>query len=386
MKLIYLSNFFNHHQKPLADALFAILGENYSFIETWDGIPEEQKKLGYHQYDVPYVKQYSHEKDVIDLKIMEADVVIYGEAPLRLIKKRISSGKLTIRDDESRYKNPNRYLKWPVYTYKSHWINKGYLLCASAYAPIDYMLSGMNPKKCYRWGYFTEVKHYDNVESLMRLKSSQKGGEVSILWTGRLIPLKHPEYPLFVAKQLKQDNVRFKMNIIGTGKLESWMKRKASDMDLLDAVHFLGSMSPESVRSYMEEADIFLFTSDRREGWGAVLNESMSSGCAVVADGNIGSVPFLIKDGENGLIYKSTNLKDLYNKIKWLASHHKERFEMGIRAYHTMSQTWNGDNAAKSIIQLCEALLSGRDTPIDDGPCSHAPLIMRKWKGIIKTI
>lgn len=386
MKLIYLSNFFNHHQKPLADALFAILGENYSFIETWDGIPEEQKKLGYHQYDVPYVKQYSLEKDVIDLKIMEADVVIYGEAPLRLIKKRISSGKLTIRDDESRYKNPNRYLKWPVYTYKSHWINKGYLLCASAYAPIDYMLSGMNPKKCYRWGYFTEVKHYDSVESLMHLKSSQKGGEVSILWTGRLIPLKHPEYPLLVAKQLKQDNVRFKMNIIGTGNLDNLIKRKAADMDLLDVVHFLGSMSPESVRSYMEEADIFLFTSDRREGWGAVLNESMSSGCAVVADGNIGSVPFLIKDGENGLIYKSTCIKDLYNKTKWLIDYHNERVEMGIKAYHTMSQIWNGENAAKSVIQLCNALLSGHDIPILDGPCSKAPLLLRRWRGKTKML
>lgn len=386
MKLMYLSNFFNHHQKPLADALFGILGEDYSFVETWDGIPEEQQKLGYHQYEVPYVRQYSREKDVIDNMIKEADVVIYGEAPLRIIKKRILSGKFTIRDDESRYKNPNRYLKWPIYTYKSLYLNKGYLLCSSAYAPIDYMLSGMNPKKCYRWGYFTEVKHYDNVESLMRLKSSQKGGDVTILWTGRLIPLKHPEYPLFVAKQLKHEQIPFKMKIIGTGKLDNWMRRKAADMDLLDVVHFLGSMSPESVRSYMEEADIFLFTSDRREGWGAVLNESMSSGCAVVADGNIGSVPFLIKDGENGLIYKSTNLKDLYNKIKWLTDHHKERFEMGIRAYRTMSQTWNGDNAAKSVIQLCEALLSGRDTPFDDGPCSHAPLIMRKWKGIIKTI
>lgn len=385
MRLIYLSNFFNHHQKPLADALYSELGDDYMFIETWDGIPEEQKKLGYHNYDVPYVKQYANQKEYIDKLIYTADVVIFGEAPLSIIKKRVYAGKLIIRDDESRYKNPNRYLKWPIYTYNSLYLNKGYLLCASAYAPIDYMLSGMNPRKCYRWGYFTEVKHYDNDESLMRLKSSQRGEEVSILWTGRLIPLKHPEYPLYVANQLKNERVNFKMNIIGTGKLENWMKRKVADMDLHDVVHFLGAMPPESVRSYMEEADIFLFTSDRREGWGAVLNESMSSGCAVVADGNIGSVPFLIKDGENGFIYKSTNLNDLFNKVKWLTYHHKERFEMGIKAYHTMSKTWNGENAAKSVIQLCKSLLSGKDISINDGPCSHAPLIMRKWKGIIKT-
>ena len=49
----------------------------------------------------------------------------------------------------------------------------------------------------------------------------------------------------------------------------------------------------------MEKSEIFLFTSDKGEGWGAVLNESMNSACAVVASHAIGSVPFLLKDGEN---------------------------------------------------------------------------------------
>ena len=35
----------------------------------------------------------------------------------------------------------------------------------------------------------------------------------------------------------------------------------------------------------MEKADIFLFTSDRREGWGAVANEAMNSACALVVSG-----------------------------------------------------------------------------------------------------
>ena len=174
MRLLYISNFFNHHQKPLADELYEILGVDYTFVETWDGIPSEQLTLGYHPYNVPYVKRYSEEKERIDQMILDADVVIYGEAPLSLIKKRILSGKLTIRDDESRYKNPNRFLKWPLYTYNSLYLNKGYLLCASAYAPIDYMLSGMNPKKCFKWGYFTEVKRYSDIDSLMQNKSLRK--------------------------------------------------------------------------------------------------------------------------------------------------------------------------------------------------------------------
>ena len=37
-----------------------------------------------------------------------------------------------------------------------------------------------------------------------------------------------------------------------------------------------------------------------QEGWGAVVNEAMNSGCAVVADHMIGAAPWLIRQGENG--------------------------------------------------------------------------------------
>jgi glycosyltransferase involved in cell wall biosynthesis len=45
---------------------------------------------------------------------------------------------------------------------------------------------------------------------------------------------------------------------------------------------------------------VFIFTSDRNEGWGAVLNEAMGSGCAVVAADLIGSVPYLIEHKKMG--------------------------------------------------------------------------------------
>ena len=386
MKIVNLSCYYNHHQKPLADAMYALLGDEYYFVET-TGVPEFRKKLGYREIAAPYVLKYNEEsKASIDQMVMDADVVIYGEAPLGLIKARYNAGKLTFRDDESRYKNPNRYLKWPVYTYKSHWINKSYLLCASAYAPMDYMLSGMNPRKCFRWGYFTEVKRYDSPESLMEKKRIEAPKGVSILWAGRLIGLKHPESAIFVAEHLKKDGIDFSMNIIGTGKLEGKIKKMIQERGLSDEVKMLGSMTPAEVRTHMEQSDIFLFTSDRCEGWGAVLNESMNSGCAVVADGNIGSVPYLINDGVNGLVYKSTDWKDLYKKVSCLVLNPNERENIGKNAYSTMLNLWNGEVAAKSFLELCESLLNNTENPIHEGPCSNAPVLMRTFKGKFKVL
>lgn len=385
MKVLNLSCYFNHHQKPLADAMYALLGDDYHFVET-TGVPEFRKKLGYQEITAPYVLKYNEQNcGEIDRMIMEADAVIYGEAPVSLIKARYNAGKLTLRDDESRYKNPNRYLKWPVYTYKSHWINKGYLLCASAYAPIDYMLSGMKPKKCFRWGYFTELKKYD-IEKLMARKRIEEPLGVSILWAGRLIGLKHPDSTIKLAERLKNEGLPFTMKIIGGGVLEEKLKKLVFQKGLQDMINFLGTMTPAEVRAHMENTDIFIFTSDRQEGWGAVLNESMNSGCAVVADGNIGSVPYLIEDGANGLIYNSTNWDDLCDKVEWLVRHPKEMSMMGRKAYETMSTLWNAETAAKNFLSLCKSLFDNKKTPVKEGPCSEAPLMMRTWRGVFKVL
>lgn len=384
MTLLYLSNYFNHHQKPLAEALYALLGQDYRFVAT-RGVPEFRRALGYQEITAPYVVQYNDKnRDIINKMVIEADVVIYGEAPLGMVKHRLSRGKLTFRDDECRYRSLSRFLKWPIYTYQSLFLNKGHLLCASAYGPIDYLLSGMNPHKCFRWGYFPEVINYGSAEQLMQKKSPDK--HIRLLWCGRLIPLKHPESFVYVANRLKEEGYDFELNVIGTGKLENKLKHKVKSKNLCDCVFFHGSMKPEEVRTYMETSDIFLFTSDRNEGWGAVLNESMNSGCAVVAGSNIGSVPYLIKNGVNGLIYNDKNWDDLYTKLKLLVDDPKLRHEMGKQAYHTMLEEWNGRVAANNLLLLCEALLKGKATPITEGPCSNAPLVMRRWHGRIKML
>ena len=89
MKIVNLSNYFNHHQKPLADEMYRLLGDDFHFIETQE-IPDFRKILGYQEVKTPYVLKYNEQtREEIDEMIMEADAVIYGEAPLDLIKKRL---------------------------------------------------------------------------------------------------------------------------------------------------------------------------------------------------------------------------------------------------------------------------------------------------------
>lgn len=380
MDIVFLSNFFNHHQKPVSDAFDKATNGNYLFVET-ASMPAEQHLLGYGKYDVPYVVRYSSENsEIINKRIMDADAVIYGEAPLALVRKRLKTGKLTFRDDERRYKSIIKYLKYPIYTYNSFFLNKGYLLCSSAFGSRDYRLSGMSASKCFKWGYFTEVKEYEDIDSLIYSKPGNSGKKpVSILWACRMIGWKHPERAIEVAKRLKEDGIPFSLSMIGRGPLEEKLKKLTRVFNLESEVSFLGSMPPEKVREHMEMSDIFLATSDQNEGWGATVNESMNSACAVVADSMIGSVPYLIENGANGLIYPSGSIDRLYELVRRLAVDPGERIKLGRNAYSTMTQQWNASQACHNFIELVRSLSDGVKNPILYGPCSAAPVMHHNW-------
>ena len=374
--LTFFSNFLLHHQTPFCEAMVRLLGDNFKFVAT-ERIPQERLDMGYRDlsnsadYAVnSYENEESYQKA---LKLGEnSDVVIIGSAPDVFIKERLNQNKLTFRYYERFFKE-GRWRILDPRVFRAHYKQDFryrkknlYMLCASAYTAPDCRFIFSYPNKTFKWGYFPPVKKYGDIEEILKLKRP-----ASILWTARFIKLKHPEAPLYVAKRLKDEGYNFTLNIIGSGELEQKIKGNIAKNGLDDCVKLLGTMSPEKVREHMERSEIFLFTSDKNEGWGAVLNESMNSACAVVASRAIGSVPYLIKNGENGLIYKDGNLKDLYNKVKFLLGNKKEREKIGVNAYKTLTDTWNADVAAERLIKLIETIKEDKDTPFKDGPCSR---------------
>ena len=111
------------------------------------------------------------------------------------------------------------------------------------------------------------------------------------------------------------------------------------------------------------------------------MNESMNSGCAVVASHAIGAVPYLMKHNENGLIYKSGDVDGIYQNVKNLLDNPGEQERLGSAAYETITGLWNAEVAAQRLITLSEHLLAGEKYPdlYEDGPCSRAEIIKDDW-------
>ena len=387
MKTAFVSNYINHHQIPFCDEMYRLLEGEFTFVQT-EPMEEERIRMGWHGEERPlYVKCWYEEPEDCRRLVMDCELVLFGGTDEEsYIQERLQAGKPVIRLSERLYKtgqwkavsprglrkkyiDHTRYRKVPVY-----------LLCAGAYVPSDFHIVRAYPGKMYCWGYFPESREHD-IENLLAAKgwetdfnykaASPTGGRTAmegtkteklpyLLWAGRMIDWKHPELALETAAYLKKQGLSFHLEMVGDGELRQQLEEQRKRGGLEEQVSFSGFLPPEEVRLRMERADIYLFTSDRKEGWGAVANEAMNSGCALVADHMIGSIPWLVAHGENGLVYQDGKASELFRMTESLVRDREACRRLGRNAYDTITETWNAKNAAESLIKLAKELFTGQ--------------------------
>ena len=430
MQVVFVSNYFNHHQLSFCDALYELLEGSFCFLQT-QPMEEERVKMGWQAEERPYVRYvqpdgtttggpeaftaftgWNPDEVTADNEwrnlLLTADVVIFGGCDDEsYIRERLAAGKSIFRYNErlykggqwkaitprgllQKYKDHTRYRKAPVY-----------FLCAGAYVPCDLGIIHAYPEKMLRFGYFPETREYGPGEPF----SHKKKG--SILWAARMIDWKHPELAVKTAAYLKThlEGIPFHITMIGGGELEEEVHSLAEELGVTEEITFAGFRSPEEVRAAMEESEIYLVTSDRKEGWGAVVNEAMNSGCAVVADHMIGAAPWMIRQKENGILYRDGCEQQLQKCVAELLQDPAECRRLGEAAQQTVRTAWNARTAAERLVRLCREMGfltgasgtgnapgTGSAEPVrcaddqcfpappvpllwTDGPCSPAPVI-----------
>lgn len=389
MKITFFSNFFNHHQESLSQALFEAKDVEYYFVAT-KRIPQARIDLGYTDRNKLYpfiICSYESEESSRKAHMLAetSDIVIIGSASDSYIENRLKNGKLTFKYSERFFKNginwKNFINRWACIFWKFKRFEQYplYVLCASAYTSADVNTFANFKGRCFKWGYFTKV----NMDYMLEASESDATSSemIPLMWCARFLNWKHPELPVKLARCLKEKGYKFSLDMYGTGVELERTKKLARDLDVCDVVNFCGVLPNEQILEQMKKHEVFLFTSDFNEGWGAVLNEAMSCGCAVVASHAIGSVPFLIQDGINGLIYENENLYSLTEKVEFLLTHPSDRFSMRQKAILTMQKHWNATVAANRFIELVRYLLNAKESPhtYSYGICSLSNILKNNW-------
>lgn len=395
MKLAYYVNYINHHRIVLAEEFYKLLGDDFVLIATRPFDPKELK--GGEDYSKRTYCLLAAESDVNYALAMkyarEAEICSFSTAASVFAIERAKHGRKdgVVFETGERWLKKGlinllspRLLKW-WWTYQIIYRKAGfYKLCASAYAATDHynMLTYRN--RCYKWGYFTRVET-SGCETAVEASTDVSTAEVTpLMWCSRFLLLKHPELPILMAGRLKENGYKFHLDMYGEGEYRGKAETMVESLNLSDVVSFHNNRPNDEILADMRKHEIFLFTSDRNEGWGAVANESMANGCVLVASDAIGSTPYLVKEGVNGLGFKSAKttssfnnpdmvaLNSLCEKVMWLLEHPERRLEMRKSAVRIIHDFWSPRVAAKNLLQLASDLKTLGDTSIKEGPCSKA--------------
>lgn len=380
-RVIFISGVLDHINLPICLELKKHYGDSFLFLSTIE-MPASRLAIGYGKYDDLYdfVLPAYESEDNFELArklTNDADIVLYGSVPKRsLIRSRLRSKKITFQVSERFFKEKTTFKNfWRrvvgilIHYYSFPQRNK-YILCEGGYVANDLDICHLYRNKRLKWGYFT---NYTNKPFLDLINEKSKNAKLTLLWVGRFVALKRPRIAINLAKFLDENHIDFELKMVGYGPILEECRIYAEQLGLSNKVIFTGALNLEEKEKTMNEAKLFLFTSAREEGWGAVVNEAMGSACVVIASAEAGAPTALIEDGRNGYLFKNGNQIQLNNLVADLAKDIAKNTYIQENAYTTIHNLWNHEIAVDRLSKIIDSLLErGTFSFEKDGPCSEA--------------
>lgn len=162
---------------------------------------------------------------------------------------------------------------------------------------------------------------------------------VKLLFMGRIVIRKGLEYILEALSALKRENIKFKFFLAGTGPdKENYVKKFAEHLG--DAFEYVGIASGEFKYKLLRECDIFLLPSLFGEGLPITLLESMSFSLVPLVT-NDGSMSFIVRNMENGIILDKESSTSIANAIIYLVNDKTLLQRLGIKARESIFENFS---------------------------------------------
>ncbi len=153
-----------------------------------------------------------------------------------------------------------------------------------------------------------------------------------ILWVRSFHSVYNPLMALNVFQKLRVHFPEAELCMVGPDKDGSLGQCKEYVLrnGLKEKVKFTGVLSKPDWHSLSKHYDIFISTTTIDNTPVSVI-EAMALGLVVVST-NVGGVPYLISDNENGLLVDSGDSDAMVAKIRWLIDHPTEAVQLALRA------------------------------------------------------
>jgi len=184
--------------------------------------------------------------------------------------------------------------------------------------------------------FFDKEGVYKNKAVEWREKLKIKDKDIVFLFVGKFEKKKNPLLLIEIAKYFPE----YKILFVGNGELETEMKQKAGKNVL-----FLSFQNQTQMPVIYRLANVYVLPSVFNETWGLAVNEAMACEKAILVSDKVGCAVDLVKNNENGFIFKSNNLEDLKEKIKLFENNYTN---FGKKSFEIIKK-WSFDEIAKAI-------------------------------------
>jgi len=157
------------------------------------------------------------------------------------------------------------------------------------------------------------------------------------------------------AVRATQPSVRYA--VAGVGDRLPQLEQLRQQLDLGDAVRFLGAVSDDDLPALYNAADLYVGASRRHdllvEGFGISLVEASACGLAVVG-GRSGGVPDAVREGETGILVDPDDPAAVAAGVNDLLSHPERRKQLGAAGRQAVEEFYNWDRVVKDLIRIDE--------------------------------
>lgn len=162
----------------------------------------------------------------------------------------------------------------------------------------------------------------------------KEGTYLQIGYAGRVTirPKRADLFPT-LAMKLKEKNIVFKMNIVGTGDYYERLKQRVKEEKLQEYIVCIGYIDRKEISSFWTRQDI-MFSCSEWEGHSISQSEAMAEGVVPVITDVSGAEDDII-DGYNGFVVDVGDIESLAERIRYLY-HNKEKIEQMGKNAHDM--------------------------------------------------
>ncbi len=179
-----------------------------------------------------------------------------------------------------------------------------------------------------------------------------------LLFAGRFLALKGLDLLLRAFAAVPSKDAR--LHLLGDGPEKQRLEHLARDLGIQNRVAWLAMRDTAGVQLEMEKADVTLLPS-RKDGWGAVVNESLMAGTPVICSTACGGAE-LIRQPWLGTVFRAGSVDELAKALKhWM--------ELGPRtpAERERIRSWttriSGQAVATYFVSIMEHVYQGEDRP-----------------------